>query len=219
MRLLLWLLLVWLFNNNYRISATVRPSAYAMAFAVAARKLPVDPTTGTRQQTIAVVGGGLAGLSTVFYLLDKCSSSSSSDSNSKYTPSRPLNITILDQADVGTMGASAVAGGYVSWKEERPTWSAASMIIQQYLLLLSELTNSKARDDKYFSPRSLRQQKTSPLMYSMIVCFWFLTLSLCTLYMLYQSFASIITAWQVGSLGLGRIRSFIAFNQTSPAGQ
>lgn len=47
-------------------------------------------------QTIGIVGGGLAGLSTAFHLLQK----------------KPdVHITILDKASVGTGGASSVAGG------------------------------------------------------------------------------------------------------------
>jgi hypothetical protein len=52
-------------------------------------------------QNIAIVGGGLAGLSTAFHLLEK-------------TQSR-CRVTIFDTAPVGTAGASSVAGGYVSW--------------------------------------------------------------------------------------------------------
>jgi hypothetical protein len=50
-------------------------------------------------QKVAIVGGGLAGLSTAFHLLEK----------------RPRNvqITIIDKALVGEAGASSVAGGYV----------------------------------------------------------------------------------------------------------
>jgi hypothetical protein len=50
-------------------------------------------------QRIAIVGGGLAGLSTAFHLLEK-------------THSR-CQVTIFDTAPVGTAGASSVAGGYV----------------------------------------------------------------------------------------------------------
>ena len=53
-----------------------------------------DSTAPPRK--IAVVGGGLAGLSTAFHLLDK---------------SRGLHVTVFDKAEVGTGGASSVAGG------------------------------------------------------------------------------------------------------------
>jgi hypothetical protein len=52
-------------------------------------------------QNIAIVGGGLAGLSTAFHLLEK-------------TQSR-CRVTIFDTAPVGTAGASSVAGGYVTF--------------------------------------------------------------------------------------------------------
>jgi hypothetical protein len=54
-------------------------------------------------QNIAIVGGGLAGLSTAFHLLEK-------------TQSR-CRVTIFDTAPVGTKGASSVAGGYVTFME------------------------------------------------------------------------------------------------------
>jgi ribulose 1,5-bisphosphate synthetase/thiazole synthase len=50
----------------------------------------------SQQVKVAIVGGGLAGLSTAFHLLQK---------------SPGCDITILDKAPVGTSGASAVAGG------------------------------------------------------------------------------------------------------------
>lgn len=50
-------------------------------------------------QNIAIVGGGLAGLSTAFHLLEKSESR--------------CRVTIFDTAPVGTSGASSVAGGYV----------------------------------------------------------------------------------------------------------
>jgi glycine/D-amino acid oxidase-like deaminating enzyme len=53
-------------------------------------------------QKIAIVGGGLAGLSTAFHLLEKAS---------QLYPAKSLDVTILDSHQVGTGGASAVAGG------------------------------------------------------------------------------------------------------------
>jgi protoporphyrinogen oxidase len=47
-------------------------------------------------QRVAIIGGGLAGLSTAFQLLQK---------------SPKINVTIFDKATVGTSGASSVAGG------------------------------------------------------------------------------------------------------------
>jgi hypothetical protein len=54
-------------------------------------------------QRIAIVGGGLAGLSTAFHLLEKTQARSSR-----------CRVTIFDTAPVGTAGASSVAGGYVT---------------------------------------------------------------------------------------------------------
>lgn len=47
-------------------------------------------------KNIAIVGGGLAGISTAYHLLEKIDGS---------------NITIIDKAGPGEGGASAVAGG------------------------------------------------------------------------------------------------------------
>ena len=47
-------------------------------------------------QHIAIIGGGLAGLSTAYYLLEKAPG---------------LSITVIDKGEPGTGGASAVAGG------------------------------------------------------------------------------------------------------------
>ena len=48
---------------------------------------------------VAIVGGGLAGLSTAFHLIDKTGPGSL--------------VSIYDKAPVGMGGASSVAGGYV----------------------------------------------------------------------------------------------------------
>jgi ribulose 1,5-bisphosphate synthetase/thiazole synthase len=56
----------------------------------------VDDDNHHHLQNIAIVGGGLAGLSTAFHLLQK-------------SPS--LGITILDTSAPGEGGASTVAGG------------------------------------------------------------------------------------------------------------
>jgi len=54
---------------------------------------------GTSKPKIAVVGGGLAGLSTAFHLLEKTAGE--------------CHVTVFDRASVGTAGASSVAGGCV----------------------------------------------------------------------------------------------------------
>lgn len=47
-------------------------------------------------QHIGIIGGGLAGLSTAYYLLEKAPG---------------LSVTVIDKGEPGTGGASAVAGG------------------------------------------------------------------------------------------------------------
>lgn len=66
-----------------------------------------DRLTHVMPHKIGIVGGGLAGLSTAFHLLQKRKS---------------VEITILDKAPVGTAGASSVAGGYVSFCVARITF-------------------------------------------------------------------------------------------------
>lgn len=56
-------------------------------------------------KNIAIIGGGLAGLSAAYHLLDIAGNSGASAS----TPG--MQITIYDKANVGKGGASAVAGG------------------------------------------------------------------------------------------------------------
>jgi glycine/D-amino acid oxidase-like deaminating enzyme len=52
---------------------------------------------GDSPQRVAIIGGGLAGLSTAYHLLQKSPSS--------------IEITIIDKALPGAAGASSVAGG------------------------------------------------------------------------------------------------------------
>ena len=62
-----------------------------------------------KPKNVAIVGGGLAGLSTAFHLLEQAEKDGAHGGH--------LNITIFDkEASAGTGGASAVAGGYVSEK-------------------------------------------------------------------------------------------------------
>lgn len=53
---------------------------------------------------MAIVGGGLAGLSTAFHLLDIAG-------NNRIKFPRGIEITVFDKALVGEGGASSVAGG------------------------------------------------------------------------------------------------------------
>lgn len=55
-------------------------------------------TLGSTPKDICVIGGGLAGLSTTFHLLEK---------------NPHVRVTVIDKTDVGKGGASSVAGGYV----------------------------------------------------------------------------------------------------------
>lgn len=89
---------------------------------VAASSLSTDPTVGKQvhQQTsqeqqqqplrIAIVGGGLAGLSTAFHFIQKKLIAITNNDNDRFHH-RPLHIIILDPYPVGMGGASSVAGG------------------------------------------------------------------------------------------------------------
>ena len=78
---------------------------------------PPPPLSPSPQRRIRIMGGGLAGLSTAYHLLSLLSSSSSSSSVVVQPPNTTvLDITIYDtEQQIGTGGASAIAGGYVSF--------------------------------------------------------------------------------------------------------
>jgi hypothetical protein len=59
----------------------------------------INDSSERAPQNFTIIGGGLAGLSTAFHILQKAPSGS--------------HVTVLDKAPVGTAGASSVAGGYV----------------------------------------------------------------------------------------------------------
>ncbi len=72
--------------------------------------VPISTSTSPPRH-IAIVGGGLAGLSTAWFLLKK-----SIEHNSKVEQQQRqqhIRITIIDKALPGRGGASSVAGGYV----------------------------------------------------------------------------------------------------------
>jgi hypothetical protein len=111
---LIWLLLlpsaimIWMTGKSRLIPAMIGADAFVplLIHAGRDRKLqssslsstPVSSHAETPPTSIGIVGGGLAGLSTAYHLLQK---------------SPTLNITILDKALPGFGGASSVAGGYV----------------------------------------------------------------------------------------------------------
>ena len=71
---------------------------HMLMLSITSRALSFEQQAVRSFNSIGVVGGGLAGLSTAFHLLEK---SSGND----------VQVTILDKAHVGQGGASAVAGG------------------------------------------------------------------------------------------------------------
>jgi hypothetical protein len=79
-------------ESNYRIRTKIRRVSLSS----------VDSTSSAdkrpeRVNNIAIIGGGLAGLSSVYHLLE--------------LSRHPLQITIYDKSKVGDGGASSVAGG------------------------------------------------------------------------------------------------------------
>jgi glycine/D-amino acid oxidase-like deaminating enzyme len=76
-------------------------------------------------ETVAIVGGGLAGLATAYHLLghheafqrqlQRRQRAAAGGANSAQSADiRSLAVTVYDTHPVGTGGASAVAGGYVA---------------------------------------------------------------------------------------------------------
>jgi hypothetical protein len=63
-----------------------------------------DPRKRHNYKNVAIIGGGLAGLSTAHHLLEKTKLDQGA-----------LRVTIFDKAPVGMGGASSVAGGYVRY--------------------------------------------------------------------------------------------------------
>ena len=88
-------------NQRSDLNGKVRRSRFSSRANPCISNYVSDATTFSRQRPlmghrIAVVGGGLAGLSTAYHLLEKSLSS---------------DITIFDRQCPGAGGASAVAGG------------------------------------------------------------------------------------------------------------
>jgi len=88
--------------NSVMLTIAFQNARFLIRSPVGKRKLSsssLDTSDSTAlPRKIAVVGGGLAGLSAAFHLLDK---------------RKGLGVTVFDKAEVGTAGASSVAGGYV----------------------------------------------------------------------------------------------------------
>jgi alanine dehydrogenase len=95
---------------------------------------------GSSRGSVAVVGGGLAGLSVTYHLLLQ----------------GRHDVTIWDvSSGPGVGGASAVAGGYV--RNVNETQPLVSMIISKYLLLLMECVSfDMLMTTIIVSPRSMR---------------------------------------------------------------
>ncbi len=81
-------------NNAAPIRAT---TSRLMASSSMTKEMKARPI-----ENVAIIGGGLAGLSAAYHLIDIAT---------EKRPNEQLHITIYDKSQVGTAGASAVAGG------------------------------------------------------------------------------------------------------------
>ena len=86
----------------------VQPTSGASSFVSRSGNASSLPSPSPPPRKIAIVGGGLAGLSTLYHLIEL---SDSAADGGGVSPS--LEVDILDPCPVGTGGASSVAGGYV----------------------------------------------------------------------------------------------------------
>ena len=82
------------FANNV---APIRARASRLMASSMAKEMKARPI-----ENVAIIGGGLAGLSAAYHLIDI---------SAEKRPNEQLHITIYDKAQVGISGASAVAGG------------------------------------------------------------------------------------------------------------
>lgn len=76
-------------------SLMMMSSAFVRRYPLASPRNRHTSSVALQGQKIAIVGGGLAGMGTLFHLLDQ---------------SDDAEVTVFDRAPVGTAGASSVAG-------------------------------------------------------------------------------------------------------------
>ena len=90
-------------------TTTIRKGSRAFLSSAAAAATTSEANPAAPQK-IPIVGGGLAGLSTAFHLLEQANI----DLRQEQTTRGSMKITIFDKANgAGLGGASAMAGGYV----------------------------------------------------------------------------------------------------------
>lgn len=150
-------------------------------FASLTGDVPSSGTDVTAPRSVAIIGGGLAGLSTAYHLLENSSG---------------IDITVFDVAEVGCGGASAVAGGYVFTLVH---WSACK---RQGLYTICYSSLRFHLMTTFDSPRSLRRHSIRPSVHCR--CRACDSLSpVDALRTSSQVTSSVITSWETCSLGIG----------------
>jgi len=157
------------YSYSNSISNNRNSCATTTAAATATTTTTTTSSSSSSNNRLAIVGGGLAGLSTAYHFLDKCNKDTAT------------SVTIWDSKAVGEGGASAVAGGYVQsysnvycicslctsyselccWEIDRETYTHiySDLVVKdysKYLLLLMEPRSWR----QYISPRSMRRRET-----------------------------------------------------------
>jgi glycine/D-amino acid oxidase-like deaminating enzyme len=100
----------------------------------------------TGPKKVAVVGGGLAGLSVAYHLLEQCGG----PAVTKKSTAAAVKITIWDRASVGDGGASAVAGGYVRKNVRCTLPSLHSVDDESYIFATLDRACTHAHDDSIY---------------------------------------------------------------------
>ena len=95
------------FANNAALTTRARAALMVSSAALTTRARALMMSSSSKMEArhienVAIVGGGLAGLSAAFHLIDIAK---------EKRPNEQLHITIYDKSQVGTSGASSVAGG------------------------------------------------------------------------------------------------------------
>lgn len=130
--------------------------------------------------SVAIIGGGMAGLSTAHHFIQK----------------QPgIQITIFDKAPVGTAGASSVAGGYVPCSTRIYFVHATLVCLGRIHIFICYSSWSHKLMTTIISPRSLRLQKLNHCALHFMILLYSLG-SFIHLFLL-QTVASTVPSWKI----------------------